>query len=65
MLLCCVLRRRGASVPHSDVGEAHAQTDDWLAKQGIDAEEWGLSGGSKSAASVHDNTDRIISILRT
>ena len=61
------LRRCAARVrvrPASDLGDAHVQTEEWLAKQGIDAEEWGLGGGSTSAPSAHDNTDRIISFLR-
>ena len=55
------------SSKEADMTHNHAQTQAWLAKQGIDPDEWGLSDNpsqSQPVTSDHADTDRIISILR-
>ena len=41
------------------------QTKAFLAKQGIDVAEWGLDGAGSPAQASHDNTEALISMLRS
>jgi hypothetical protein len=45
--------------------DGNAQTQAWLHKQGIDADEWGLGvAEDEGAPQTHEQTEKIIGMLR-